>query len=316
MDLTIRPAVPADAPVVCRLLNAVDMIEIGREETDLGSVEADLVHPEAALAENSWLAFRGEELVGYGLMWDDSGADRIDMDQYVLPGHQDAAGRLLDLMEAQAVRRAAGNGAGRAVVHMHLNTNPTLDTALITARGWSAVRRYHVLTRPLTPTADAADPAPVQAAPAGLTLRDCTAEEDRRAAHALLQETFAEHFDHQPRDYHKWLADLGELIDWPLVWIASLDGHGDVAAMVTSNHRTAHGWINNLGVRKEFRGRGIAGHLLRHAFTVYAELGRDSIGLGVDTANESGALRLYEAHGMATHFAVDTWEVTLPVPAA
>ncbi|MER6911487.1 GNAT family N-acetyltransferase [Streptomyces sp. NPDC000594] len=311
MDLTLRPVVPADAPAVTRLLNAVDLIEVGRAETDLVSVEADLNHPEAALPENSWLAVRADgEAVAYGLMWDDSGAERIDMDQYVLPDHQDTAERMLELMQAQAVHRARTNGAERAVVHMHLNVRPTLDTELLTRRGWTTVRRYHVLTRPLAPAAD-----PLPTAPAGLTLRPARTEDDRRTAHALVEETFLDHFDNQPLTYEQWLNNLGGLADWERVWIASLDGgRGDAAVLVTTNHREAYAWINTLGVRKEFRGQGIAGHLLRHAFGVYAELGRDSIGLGVDTANESGALRLYEAHGMGTHSAVDTWEVTLPVP--
>lgn len=310
-DLIVRPAVPGDAAEICRLLNAVDLIEIGREETDSRSVEADLTHPEAALPDNSWLAFRDGTLVGYGLMWDDSGAERIDMDQYILPEHQDAGARLLDLMEAQAVRRAAGNGADRAVVHMHLNVRPTLDVSLLTGRGWSTVRRYNVMTRPL-----AADADTVPVPPVGLTLRDCADEKDRRLAHALVEETFADHFDHQTRTYRQWLDDLGPDFDWSLVWIGSLAGSGDVAVLVTRNDRAAHGWVGNLGVRKEVRGRGLAGHLLRHAFGVYAGLGRDSIGLGVDTSNETGALRLYEAHGMTRHFAADTWEVTLPVGAA
>ncbi|MCM2389105.1 GNAT family N-acetyltransferase [Streptomyces albipurpureus] len=306
-ELIVRPAVPGDAAEICRLLNAVDLAEIGRAETDQHEVEADLSHPEAALEENSWLAFRGGELVGYGLMWDDSGAERIDMDQYILPGHQDAGEYLLQLMEAHAIRRATGNGAKKAVVHMHLNVRPTLDTTLLIDRGWHTVRRYHALTRELAPTVDLL-PEP----PPGLTLRDCREETDRRAAHRLIEETFAEHFDHQTRTYQQWLDDRGAHIDWSLVWIASLPGTGDVAVLLTRNDRESMGWISNLGVRKEARGRGIAGHLLRHAFGVYAGLGRDTLGLGVDIGNETGALRLYESHGMTTHFAVDTWEVTLP----
>ncbi|MFJ6655852.1 GNAT family N-acetyltransferase [Streptomyces sp. NPDC091377] len=310
MDLVIRPAMPADAPAVTRLLNAVDLIEIGREESDVADVEADLVHPEAALEDNSWLAFAGDELVAYGLVWDDSRGERIDMDHYVLPGHQDAGERLLGLMEAQTVRRARSNDAERAVVHLHLNVRPTLDTTLLTARGWSVVRRYHVLTRPLTPDAD-----PLPAGPGGLRLRDCREEADRRTAHALVEETFLDHFDNVPLTYEQWANNLGAHVDWGHVWVASFDGEGDAAVLVTSNHRTPYAWVNTLGVRKGFRGRGVASHLLRHAFGFYAALGRDTIGLGVDTGNETGALRLYEKHGMTTHFAVDTWEVVLPVPA-
>ncbi|MET7619702.1 GNAT family N-acetyltransferase [Streptomyces sp. NPDC005408] len=306
MSFTVRPATSEDAPAVCALLNAVDVLEIGRAETDLGSVETDLNHPDADLAQNSWLAFHDEELVAYGLLWDDSGAERIDIDHYVLPGHQDAGERLLELMQTRALRRAEGNGADRAVVHLHLNIRPTLDTALLTGRGWGTVRRYNVLTRPLSPPAD-----PVPAPPPGLTLRDCSDEADRRRAHELIEETFAEHYDHQPRTYQQWLDDRGKGVDWSLVWIASLAGSGDVAVVLTRDDREPHGWIQYLGVRKQHRGSGIASHLLRHAFGVYADRGRDTIALGVDTGNATGALRLYEAHGMSLYFAVDTWEVTL-----
>ncbi|MGV9316023.1 GNAT family N-acetyltransferase [Streptomyces sp. NPDC003691] len=309
--LSVRPAVPGDAEAICALLNAVDVIEVGKPETDLVEVTADLTHPEADLPNNSWLGFHDGRPVVYGLLWDDSGAERIDIDQYVLPEHQEAAAAVLELMEERARAKAAANGAERAVVHFHLNATPTLDTALLVRRGWSTVRRYHAMVRSLDP---ATDTVPVP--PPGTTLRNCRDEADRRIAHALLQETFAEHFDHQERSYEKWLADLGALVDWELVWIVSQDGEGDVAVLVTSNHREAYGWINSLGVRKQARGRGLGGLLLRHAFGVYAGLGRNALGLGVDTDNETGALRLYQAHGMDLHFAVDTWEAVLPVAPA
>ncbi len=172
------------------------------------------------------------------------------------------------------------------------------------------MRRYEVLTRPLS-----AEDRNVPEPPAGLALRDCTGEADRRRAHALLQEAFTEHFDHQPRTYGQWLEDLGAAhIDWSLVWIASLDGE-DAAVLLSRNDRQSTAWIPSIGVLRARRRRGVAGHLLRHAFAVYAAKGRDSIGLGVDTLNETGALRLYEAHGMRTDYAVDTWEVVLPEPA-
>src|SRR5882757_3696120 len=101
MALTLRPADPRDAAAITDSLNSVEPHENGRTETDQHAVEADLKHPEVDLAEDSWLAHADGVLVGYGLVWDDSGAERIDMDQYVLPDHQDAAVRLLELMEAR-----------------------------------------------------------------------------------------------------------------------------------------------------------------------------------------------------------------------
>lgn len=304
--LTVRPAGPGDASDICALLNAVDVIEIGRPETDLGTALADLNHPGVDLATDSWLALRAGRPVAYALVWNDSGPGRIDGDHYVLPGEPRAARRLLELMEARA--RAMAAGADRPRLRLQLNAAPTLDAALLTGRGYRTVRRHQVMTRRLTP-ADAAPPLP----PPGLTLRDCgTDGSDRRRAHALVEETFASHFGHAPRAYEPWLDHLdARALDWSLVWIASLPGAGDAAVLLTRDDRTSMGWISHIGVREGLRGRGVGGFLLRHGFAAYAARGRGTVGLGVDTANETGALGLYEAHGMRPHYAVDTWELAL-----
>ncbi|MET9057746.1 MULTISPECIES: GNAT family N-acetyltransferase [Streptomyces] len=307
MSYVLRPAGLADAPAVTALLNEIDVIEIGRPETDLHTVEADLKHPETDLDRDSWLAFDGDRLVAYGLLWDESGGERIDIDHYVLPDRQDTGLAVLKAMEDRALEKARENGAERAVVHLHLNVRPTLDTSLLGERGWSAVRRYHVLRRAVDADADRA-PEPLP----GVRLRPCADEADRRRVHALYQASFADHFDFQPRAYEAWLHDLdaGKL-DWSLVWIAETDDLGDAGFLMARDDREAMGWIRGIGVLREARGRGLAGLMLRHAFAVFAARGRDVVGLGVDTSNATGAPRLYARHGMTVHYAVDTWEAVL-----
>ncbi|MFJ3670587.1 GNAT family N-acetyltransferase [Streptomyces sp. NPDC090106] len=307
MAYLLRPARLADAPAITELLNLVDEIEIGRRETDLRTVEADLRHPETDLARDSWLAFDGDLLVAYGLLWDESGGERIDVDHYVLPAHQAAGVVLLDAMDARALERARANGVTRAVVHLHLNTAPTLDTALIEARGWCVVRRYHVLRRDLDPERDLA-PEP----PAGVRVRPCASDADRATVHRLYQATFADHFDFQPRALEQWLHDIDAgALDWSLVWIVTAGELGDVGFLLSRDDREAMGWIRSVGVLDAARGRGLGGLLLRHAFAAFAARGRDTVGLGVDTANATGAPELYGRNGMALHYAVDTWETVL-----
>ncbi|MEU1511748.1 GNAT family N-acetyltransferase [Streptomyces sp. NPDC005811] len=307
MSSVLRPAALTDAPAVTELLNAVDLIEIGRPETDLHTVEADLKHPGTDLERDSWLAFADDRLVAYGLLWDESGGERVDIDHYVLPDRQDAGRLVLEAMEARALERARENGAGRAVVHLHLNVAPTLDTSLLTERGWSVVRRYHVLRRALDPDGDRAP-----ALPSGVRLRPCATEADRRRVHELYQATFAEHFDFQPRGYEPWLHDVdAEGLDWSLVWIVGTEDLGDTGFLLARDDREAMGWIRSLGVLREARGRGLAGLLLRHAFAAFAARGRETVGLGVDTSNATGAPQLYARNGMGVHYAVDTWEAVL-----
>ncbi|KOT42648.1 acetyltransferase [Streptomyces caelestis] len=307
MPYAQRPAALTDAPAVTELLNKIDEIEIGRPETDLHIVEAELKRPGTDLERDSWLIRDGDLLVAYGLLWDESGGERIDIDQYVLPEHQGAAARLLEAMEARALEKARENGAARAVVHLYLNAAPTLDTGLLRARDWRVVRRYHVLRRSLDPARD-----PFPEAPAGVRVRDCVAEEDRARVHALYQESFADHFDFRPRTCETWLHDIdAERLDWSLVWIVGTEDLGDVGFLLARDDREAMGWIRNLGVLPAARGRGLGGFLLRHAFAAFAARGRDTVGLGVDTRNTTGAPRLYDRHGMTVHYAVDTWEATV-----
>nr|WSX49964.1 GNAT family N-acetyltransferase [Streptomyces sp. NBC_00974] len=303
---TVRPAGPSDAADICGLLNAVDMIETGRPQTDLAAVETDLHHPDVDLARDSWLAFEGGRLVAYALVWADSGPGRIDSEHCVLPGHRAASRRLLELSELRARELAAG--AARASLRLRLNVEPTLDTGLLAGRGYRTVRRHQVMTRALDPAADLPP-----AAPAGLTLRPCDGDQaERRRAHALIEETFAGHFGHVERAYEPWLDHIdGRGLDWSLVWIAALPARGDVGVLLTRDDRTGMGWLSRLGVRGDVRGRGIGSHLLRHGFAAYAARGRAVVGLGVDTGNETGALALYEAHGMEAQHAVDTWELPL-----
>ncbi|MDH6455184.1 MULTISPECIES: GNAT family N-acetyltransferase [unclassified Streptomyces] len=307
MSYALRAAAPTDASAVTELLNEIDRIEIGRPETDLHTVESDLGHPDIDLDRDSWLAFDGPRLVAYALVWDDSKGERIDADHYVLPDHQRAGALLLEALESRALERALANGASKAVLHLHLNSAPTTDLALIRARGWSVVRRYHVLERALR-TGEDLPPEP----PAGVRVRACAEEADRKQAHALYQSSFAEHFDFQPRPYDTWLHDIhADRLDWSLVWLVSVEDLGDVGFLIARDDREAMGWIRSVGVVPEARGRGLGGLLLRQAFAAFAARGRDTVGLGVDTENATGAPELYARNGMSVHYAVDTWEIVL-----
>ncbi|MFE7773897.1 GNAT family N-acetyltransferase [Streptomyces sp. NPDC057445] len=311
-DTAMRPAAPADAPAVHRLLNAIDTIEIGHPETDLHTVEADLARTDV------WLVEEEDGPVALGMVWRDSGepvdavahgTERIDADLYALPGRSAATAALLTTMEGRAAELAAATGASRAVVHLGLSSATSVDTGLVRSRGWRPVRRYNVLTREV----DATLTAP--GLPDGVTFRACRTEDERRLVHALMEEAFADHYDHRARSYEEWRGRLEEStpIDWSLVWIAHVDGLGDAAAILARDDRANMGWVRALGVRRAARGRGLGGLLLRQAFAEFARRGRTTVGLAVDTGNTTGALRLYERSGMSVYFAADTWELTVPL---
>jgi mycothiol synthase len=304
---TVRAATLEDAQPIADLVNAVDLVEIGAAEYSLDEVREDLRATGADIARNSWLAFDGDQLVSYGALWNEYGNERIDIDHYVRADAHPAGARLIDLMTARAAEVAAENGADEAVIHLHLPPGSAMAGAVLPALGWTVVRRHHVLKRPVSVAAD-----PVPAAPSGVSLRTAKSDADHRIVYELLQDAFSAHFDHHPESYDGWRQRTGaDELDWSLVWIATLDGT-DIGALLGRNNRETMGWVRSIGVLAAARGRGIGTFLLRIAYAEFARRGRDTVGLGVDTQNATGALRLYEGLGMTLHFAADNWEIRVP----
>ena len=64
-------------------------------------------------------------------------------------------------------------------------------------------------------------------------------------------------------------------------------------------------------MRRQWRKRGVGYSLLKHAFAAFHADGRKRAGLGVDSQNLTGALRLYERAGMRVQRQFDQYEKEL-----
>jgi ribosomal protein S18 acetylase RimI-like enzyme len=122
-----------------------------------------------------------------------------------------------------------------------------------------------------------------------------------RAALDLANEAFSEHHGFVVESYEdyreRWLS--AESFDPQGWWFAFVDGrHIGHLLADESRAESGSGYVRSLGVLKEARGRGIARALLLTSFDYYRQLGRQTVQLGVDSENTTGATRLYESVGM------------------
>jgi ribosomal protein S18 acetylase RimI-like enzyme len=78
-----------------------------------------------------------------------------------------------------------------------------------------------------------------------------------------------------------------------------------------SQYDSELGWVRSLGVRRPWRKRGLGLALLRHSFNEFYRRGKRKVGLGVDSQNLTGALRIYENAGMHVAQAEDYYEKEL-----
>ncbi|MBM3673861.1 MAG: GNAT family N-acetyltransferase [Actinobacteria bacterium] len=185
--------------------------------------------------------------------------------------------------------------------------------ALFGRAGFSPERHYFEMRR------DLAEPIPEPMVPSGLRLVAYSTELDEavRRAH---NEALADHWAATTTDAAEWSAFVtghrGFRADRSFV---VLDGREVVGYAIGAEHPDdwpalgfTEGWTEQLGVRRPWRGRGVARALLDASLGAFARAGRDHAALDVDAENPTGAVALYERAGYRRARCHVAWARPLP----
>ena len=161
-------------------------------------------------------------------------------------------------------------------------------------RGFSAVRYSYKMRRSLM------DPIQKRPLPKGLQWVQWTQALDTPLMNAF-NEAFSEHWGLQVMNEESWRNTFTGVPQFrsDLTYLA-MDGETIVGFCVNWLNETpnAHdGWVEAIGVKPAWRGRGVASALLAHALQLFQDAGLEQAGLDVDAQNPTGALRLYKKHG-------------------
>jgi GNAT superfamily N-acetyltransferase len=119
-----------------------------------------------------------------------------------------------------------------------------------------------------------------------------------------LNESFADHWGSTPMDRESFdhrIQRSSVRLDLSFQAVAgdevvgySINGFMPDDEKVTGRR---DGWVESLGVKRSWRGRGVASALLEHSFNAFLGAGMTHSMLGVDTENPTGAYRVYENVG-------------------
>ena len=208
--------------------------------------------------------------------------------------------------DVAAIRVATTSGAGwfaRSASWMQDEAH----AAAVARHGFEPVRRFFRMR------IDATSPAIPDVAPAlpdGVEIVVPRDEDGFRDVCLVDNESFLDHWHVTPREYDEWwcLMTSESGYDPDGWWLLTVDG--EPAAICLNDESRAHvgdGYVGVLGVRRAFRGRGLATLLLRHAFVRDRDRGRRGTQLGVDAENWSGAVRLCERVGMSATRTAQGW---------
>ncbi len=178
-------------------------------------------------------------------------------------------------------------------VRSHCNDKDLKLRKAITDAGLHLVRKYWTM-RNYQP--DAKYPK----LPSNVKIRRADFEGEKATWHFLLMDSFSDHYGFQKKAFHDWLSKQEEMPLQDENGVFFLEENGlPVGFLVCTNHRAENqgGFIDKLGVRKNFRGRGYGEMLLKWGCAYSVERGFKDVALGVDTGNETGAVALYEKSG-------------------
>lgn len=164
---------------------------------------------------------------------------------------------------------------------------------------------------------DAPPPAPLW--PQGIHLRAFIPERDIETIYRADQEIFHDHFGFVEAPFESGLARFKHfLMEYegfdPTLWFLAMDGDelaGICLCRPNSYNAPDVARVDDLGVRRPWRKRGLGLALLQHSFGEFYRRGKRKVSLGVDAENLTGALRLYEKAGMHIHKQFDLFEKEL-----
>jgi mycothiol synthase len=120
-------------------------------------------------------------------------------------------------------------------------------------------------------------------------------EDDARAVKELLDLAYAQEFHHRPLPFEHWRRFMLEDPSYdPDVWFLAVVGNEIVGAALNWKE----GYVKDLVVHPDWRGRGLGRALMQHTFAEFARRGIPRVTLKTDSNNPTGAWRLYERLGM------------------
>ena len=189
-------------------------------------------------------------------------------------------------------------GYGPLVMRLHAQSDQADVRDLAERHGLETARYFFELSRPLI------DP-PLVPELDGVHIVGWDGARSREV-HRVIDQAFRDHWGHVDRTdemFDEALRSQDFRSDWSVLAIDATTGDVVGAALNCAYEQDwqatgiTEGYTDELAVARTHRGRGIASALLKESMRRFAASGLQSAALGVDAANPSGALRLYEGLG-------------------
>jgi GNAT superfamily N-acetyltransferase len=297
-----RPLTTADATELHSLLRRWEIYWNAPLVTPLEEVLEEMERPHFNLQTDSIGFWDGDRLVAHGQIW--HGASHVRHERAYAQGRVDPGyrgqgiGRALlgwQIERGTEILRSVGNDLPK---YLRADEWDWIEDShrLYRRFGLEPVRYFAEMLKPLTAMGTPRIPDKIQIVP---WERDFDEQ-----AREVINESFAEHWGSTPTDAESFgyrLEGVGTRLDLSFLAVAA----DRVVGLALNAHfpedegllGRRDGWVEILGVLKEFRRSGVATALLESSFEKFRSAGLTHSAIGVDTANPTDAFNLYAKLG-------------------
>ncbi len=293
--LTARALTGPDAQAVVDIVGACEVAEFGEVFVEIEDVWSDWARPAFDLATDSIGVELDGRLIAVAEVFKGRRAE-----VNVHPDHQGGGiGTALMLWTWEQARRHGSPLIGETV-----SDGNEAAARLFRAHGYDGLWRSWVLELPPETPIAAVEPA------AGITIRPVRLDAEEEAVFHVIEDAFNEWPDREPSSYPDWAPSVfgrAGFEPWQLLVAARPgEGGGDelvgVCYLIMSG---SEGWVQQIAVRRDHRGQGLARCLLASSFGTARARGATRFGLSTDS--RTGALGLYERVGMTVRLTFRHW---------
>jgi mycothiol synthase len=298
-----RSATSNDTAQLVRLFRSADVTEIGQAETSVADIADLLRAPGLDLPTRSLVAVEDDQILGAALCHPAPQPGQLRVQLRVAPA--DTAERLARML-LTSVREWVLADKINADMPVTLFQLPrSLAAPALVAQGWTKVHRY---TRMIADLASCPDLPRTE----GVHVRPATSLEDMATVHRVLEAAISGHWNHKCRSFEDFLADQQQRDGHdPAMWLQA-ERDGLPVGAIIARGPLCRAWIAWLGVLPSARGCGIATTLLGSTFSLLRSRGHETVGVDVDTHNQTQAGAVYQRAGMREVGAADQWWKTFP----
>lgn len=309
-SLTLRPARWSDLDAVAKLSHDVAQMEGDASFVLTAEELANAWRSEGFLVERDVFVVETQDgrIVGSEEFYNEKDHCKLKADGCVHPEFK-GLGIGTSLLEKMTERAQAEMELAepdmRVFIQSTCNNKDTAGHTLLRAEGYSPIRYFWRMEIKLQ------EAPPAVTFPGNIELRPFVKDEHAIAVWQADTEVFRDHWGSHDHTYEEWShGKFGNPNFDPTLWIIAWDGD-QIAGYSQNRNRMGIGWVGTIGVRRPWRKKGLGLALLQHSFGEFYKRGTTTIGLGVDSANPTGATRLYQRAGMYAASEFATYEKEL-----